>query len=938
MELKPNTRVEGPALVLVVVCALASVCTLRVRPAAAQSSVESNLARGTQFVFVVDDSKSMREAWGGHPAADPDRLAIFAIHSILSMLDDSDEVSIVRLNGIDEGEPPPPIEPLAENREGLRQLASLGSPLALYGGSSTPCRSALDATKRLLNAAHRQNVAQVVMFLTDGECTGRGQEPEAQAFLHGLRSHDEGLFRFYLLRFEGRPYTRELEELARRTDAQAIRVGGDSPTAILEPFADALTRSQGYEAELLTPDQTRLAAHRGARRVRLLAVAPGDGPPLQLRIADLHGRSPDLFGRTRNDVHRYPGGRTYRYAAIDYQPNESPMTIQVEGAGDRWKVVAVPEYRLRVQLDLRRGTCEAAGSPLLHGVETGGSVCAVVRLVNERGRPVAREGMGGDLRASVLYGTDVGSLRELPATPTGELAEYTFERHRVERGDHLFQPVVTLRLPGREEPVTLRGPQHLIQASSVRVAAEPGSIDFGRLRPGEDSEPRSVSLEGNFTTTPARLEVGSRDGLPSCVTFTLSGQPEGTAQPITAGQAYTLVARVAPYCGPEVIRDRFDPLLRIAFDGGEAGYLPAAEIGTSLNLDYLIEAPSSLDLSATAGESSTSPLTLDGNQTRAFDMDLILEDPAGIAGWPDDDLRLGFATGESGLMQGEDGPLLDRAVRFDPTSPESPIALRAVSDRCCPGGTYEARLALLPPSEIPYSGEPPPALMIPLRVRLEGAGFWACRGNAIVWGLLLLLLLLLLLYVISMFRHSSFLDRDRLAGRLVPLRWDGYGGTTTDDRSQGEVRDMVHRSLSWRDRLLAWLKANPLRFGLPGGRYRETAELWLQPERLVDRSSVRVVPERDLDVQVDKEPRQWSGRLFVSAIGRSGLDFFGVPREGRFGRLKPERMAYVSGGGGEPGDEEPDVKPIHLRSRETLTVPVPPQDREAGAPAGWQVG
>jgi Mg-chelatase subunit ChlD len=247
-------------------------------PVRAQAEAREASTRAAQFVLVIDDSRSMDKT-------DPNRLAVFAAQALFSMLDDRDEVSIVRLNGPVQGETPPPIEPLATNREAMQRL--LGGRIAAYGGNNTTCRSALQATQRLLNQAYRPNVAQVVLFLTDGACTPAATErPDPAAFLGGLRSHEEDLFQFYLLRFVGLDVSPELGALARQTGGDTIEVGSTDPTAILHAFATALSRSQGYEAALLTPEDPEIAAHRGAKRVRLLAVARGQSPPLGLAVHD----------------------------------------------------------------------------------------------------------------------------------------------------------------------------------------------------------------------------------------------------------------------------------------------------------------------------------------------------------------------------------------------------------------------------------------------------------------------------------------------------------------------------------------------------------------------------------------------------------------------------------------------------------------------------
>src|SRR5690554_8069191 len=96
--------------------------------AAVQNSARS---RSAQFLIVVDDSGSMRVRTREGPAADPERLAIFATRSLLSMLDDRDEVSVLRLNGPREGESPMPIAPLAENRARLNAMLANDGPVEI---------------------------------------------------------------------------------------------------------------------------------------------------------------------------------------------------------------------------------------------------------------------------------------------------------------------------------------------------------------------------------------------------------------------------------------------------------------------------------------------------------------------------------------------------------------------------------------------------------------------------------------------------------------------------------------------------------------------------------------------------------------------------------------------------------------------------------------
>lgn len=889
--------------------------------AAGAAEVRSASARGTQFVLVIDDSGSMKGDDG--PAADPDRLAVFAARSLLTMLDDADEATVVRLNAARDGQAPPPIEPLARNRAELERRLALDGELARYAGGYTPCRAALAQVREALERAWRQNVAQVVMFLTDGACTPAASElPDVDGFLSGLRSQGDGLLRFYLLRFRGRPFSQELVRLATATGGQAIEVSADDPTSLLEPFADALTRSQGYEAELLTPSSPELAAHRGARRVRLLAVAPGEGPALGFSIADPRGRSPQQLGPVKAGTHRYRDGDTYRYAALDYRPAEEPVTVRVTGAGERWKVVAVPEYRLFVEMSIHRGECGGGeGGAVRHAVESGGTVCARVRLVNEQGRPVGRDAAGGDVRAAVRYGRGA-EARELPAEPTGELAEFEFQRTRLESGDHLFQPIVSLRMPGHDEPITLAGPQTSIQASTIEIRPSPGRFDFGALVPGDDAPPQELVLAGNFPRSAGVLQVVNRDALPSCVTFTLGGSPEGRPLLVTAGQRYPLAAHVAPYCGPRSFDRRFEPTLRLAFDAADGELaLPAVEVVADFRLDWRIAVPPALELAIEAGDDRRVPLAIEINASRPLALFAFLEPAEERAAWPEDGLALRFAGG------GEESE-----VTLPPGGRAEALALALSSGTCCAAGDYRTVLAIGPADPAQYGGALPEPLRVPVSVRVTEAGVWACWGARILWLLAILALVLAVLYLLSMVRNSSFLDRDLLAEKLVPLRWDGYGAPQRWTRDGEEVRAMVRRAVPLPRRALVWLQSNPLVFGLPGRRYQETVELDLAPERGIDRSRVALIPDRDLYRRLEGEPEKNEGRLFAQSQGRGGLTFFGVPRGGRLGRLTPARLADW-----EPSSENRQ-RILRLRRKEQLIHSIPDRERQEGAAAGWQVG
>jgi Mg-chelatase subunit ChlD len=905
--------------------------------ASAQREVSSAEARAAQFVFVVDDSGSMRQT-------DPNRLAVFAVRSILGMLDDRDEVSVVRLNAPREGSPPPPIEPLRENREQMDRLLALNGSIASYGAPLTPCSSALQAVRRLLEESYRPEAAQVVFFLTDGECDPPDfGQAEARRFLDGLPAHAARDFQFYLLRFRGKAFTQALADLARATGAGAIEVAVGDPTTVLHPFAQALSRSQGYESYLLAPGDPRLPAHRGAERVRLLAVAPGQGPKLDLELRDAQGRSPDAVGAPRAGTHRYGTGEVFRFAALDYRPGVAPVTVQVSGAGAAWKVVAVPEYRLSVHAAVREGSCSDPGEEVGFGIDTGSSVCVVAELRNAAGEVVSGSLTRGDLVAKVLVRHPEqpdAEPAEMVANPMGDEARFGLQRSNLGQGQVEFQPLVTLRLSTGDE-VHLRGRPVALEVSSIQITPEPASLDLGTLRPGE-SALAPIRFTGAFPPEAGRLELRDRQDIPSCVTAQLSGVPEGEGQPILVDQTYTLAVRVAPYCGPAFLERRFDTVARLVFTpAGGSRRLPTVELPLRVVLDYRIEPPPEILLEVRGGGVADATVPLRGNFVGDVELRAVLAGPEEADAWPDDrdDLALGFAGAVPGeLVAGEEvGPTLEQRITASAGSATA-FGLRARAGGCCPGGRYRTKLGLTAPGGEGYApGLPPPApLLVPVTVDVAAAGFWACWGPWILAILAAILAVLLILYLVNMWRNSRFLDPRRLADKLEPLVWSSYGGgTEVRSHSRDDVRHMVEQGLPWTRRSLAWLQANPLAFGLPGGSYAESVELFLRPHHDVATSRVSPMAQRDVAEEVRRKPEEFRGRLFACA--KAGTTFLGVPDlHGRINQM----VRNGSGDAGSPGPagEPPPARPLQLTRTELLQPVDEWSQPEPGSTAGWRVG
>jgi Mg-chelatase subunit ChlD len=895
-----------------------------------QSSASSAAGRAAQFVFVVDDSGSMQDT-------DPDRLSVFAVRSLLSMLGDRDEVSVVRLNGPSEGAQIPPIRPLRETRQSILNLLTLDGALASYRAPHTRCSSALSAVKELLNQAYRPEVAQVVFFLTDGACEPRSEEIQAGAFLDGLRAAADHAFQFYLLRFRGLDSSPSLADLAKRTGGGSLEVAGADPTSILQPFAQALSRSQGYESYLLTPDRSHLAAHRGAERVRLLAVAPDPGVPLEFQIHDQNGGSPArLRQRTETGTHRYPNGRVFRFASLDYRPGTAPVTVSVTGSS-AWKIVALPEYHLKVFGRMTSGRCEGDGPLVQAAAGTGSDVCIHVELVNASGETVGGEVAPGDLSALVRQRRPdhpETAESEMAANPRpGGEAHFVLQRPGLAAGDYEFEPAVRLRLSTGE--AILVGRRMSLAVHSLSIAPAPDRLDFQKpMLPGE-RRLAPLRFVGSFPESPGRLEIADRSRLPPCVSVTLSGVPEGRAQPIRQDQTYQLGLRTASYCGPRSFSRSFEGVVRLSFDDDPKGAaLTAVELPVRFSLDYRIEFPPELALRVRGGEGADVALPIRSNARSPLTLRALLRPPGEAEAWPGDrsDLSLGFAASRGRLMTEGGKPVLSRIWRAAPGMADGDsLHLRALAGSCCAGGDYRTELGLLAAESTPGmpSAEP---IRIPVHLHVEPAGPWACYGPWILWALAGILLLLLLLYAVGMFRHTRLLSAEQLSSRLLPLVWTDYGDAIEKRSSKVEVERMVRRGLAPWPRVAAWIRSNPLRFGLPGGQYSETVELFLQPHNDLARSQVALAAEPELAAKAEREPAAYAGRLFATALG--GTTVFGVPDVGG----KISRMGRFESWSSAGGADEAKPKVIKLRKAKLLRPLEDWETREEGAAAGWQVG
>lgn len=237
--------------------------------------------------------------------------------------------------------------------------------------------------------------------------------------------------------------------------------------------------------------------------------------------------------------------------------------------------------------------------------------------------------------------------------------------------------------------------------------------------------------------------------------------------------------------------------------------------------------------------------------------------------WSDGTIELGLRD----LSPGGDG--LETVPRAE-IRRHQPVHLVAIARRCAAAATYGSELRLVPKAAGALLTSPPVA--VPLTVTVRGSAD-PCRGESVAAVLRASLAGTLVFFLHSLVVSSHFLSRRELALRLRPLRREGPRNAPVLAAADVELM-IAHELRLWR-RALAWLRANPLRFALPGRAYYEAAELHLAAQE--DASSLALQPHPDLYRALDTHPERGAGRLFVSA--RGGIRFFGVPQAGRLGGL-----------------------------------------------------
>lgn len=158
-----------------------------------------------------------------------------------------------------------------------------------------------------------------------------------------------------------------------------------------------------------------------------------------------------------------------------------------------------------------------------------------------------------------------------------------------------------------------------------------------------------------------------------------------------------------------------------------------------------------------------------------------------------------------------------------------------------------------------------------VQVASSAAACSVTRGAPLLAGTVTLALIV---YPLGMWLNSRFLSPRELINRISHQKKEVGADWQTDRLDTGEVRQAVRRDLHLGRRAWAWVRANPLCFGLPGGTYEECVRIRLNRNGTI---SFELQPERDFLKRAGLNRKRYAGQLLAAAGGERGLTFLGEP-------------------------------------------------------------
>ena len=661
-----------------------------------------------QYLVVIDDSGSM-------DGTDPDRLAVLASLALAAGLGDADQVMLVGLNELANGERDglmfrSPRELLADRdaAEGERALTGARIDRLALHGAGTPCKLALARAKDLLNSVAPSGAPQTLLMLTDGACGQPTIEPAA-TWLAGLTSHTEGRFRFVLLTKTsgGERVDANLAEYARATGwTDDPNISFDS-RSLLRAFAAVLSFSRGLRYD----DGGRIGLERsfaGVSEVRVLAVSTDGHAPISLaRVLD--GEPEQALA----------GGPTFKHSSYGWslrvaKSGASSQPFSVRSPDPGVEVLVIPSYGA-LAIEAIVGPCEGERPPLPwtreRAVRSGQPACAWARLIGDRGETIhPRDSFAFELSlcedaacttASAMQPDQDGSFN----AQLGVMPEGRSERWFRASGGSLAQAITVQR----GVSAVAFGITSVARADAPDKPID--SLDLGVL---PQALPSIVTLEfsGSFPDggeADVRCEiagdVGENDpmsGALACLRCAATPSTIGLQDPFTV-QLEVAATSLCPLLSDVLRRDSLAVALDLVVEPkGAATKVGPRRVPIRATLRHaVIEAQTA---EVTGGEQSEASAKFPGPVNAALELELVpgAEVPDGLeVALAQTELRL---TGEPGSV--------------------AEVGITLAAEDCCAAGSYPFVLHV-------RDAAGGPSLEIPLTVTVAKPSFWVCPGKRI---------------------------------------------------------------------------------------------------------------------------------------------------------------------------------------------------------------
>mgnify|MGYP006284292465 CR=1 FL=1 len=363
----------------------------------------------------------------------------------------------------------------------------------------TDCKGPLERAARALKEARAEQPAaeQFVIFLSDGICPSAEEGGLADSALEPVldRLADSGVGVFAIgLRADDsaeQKSGRALGWMADRTGGERLRAR--TADELPRRFADILGQIRGSQAQSVDVAEGRaefgldgyvrdasVIVTGSGRPVRIAGANDPDGGPVEVPAAE-----GSTFNTSRGDVAAAAGhnGRGHHYGAVRIRnPKAGGWSLEIDGAGELHATV-IQNYGLDPVAAIEGADLVGVGEPVrLQGW-----------LRDRNGERLDDQAFLQKVQFRLELDPPDGESTTVPMT-TGAEGRFVVERPLEQAGEWRYR----VRVAMKRGPLDKASDWQAVEARRVELAvADSEPIDFGRLKAGQQSEPRTIDLSAS---------------------------------------------------------------------------------------------------------------------------------------------------------------------------------------------------------------------------------------------------------------------------------------------------------------------------------------------------------------------------------------------------------------------------------------------------------